>query len=299
MDTPLLSAQYYGDSGGSQVYYYWIQGVYPWGYGPLSNVAQVTTLSLGHNNVVSLNWQPLPGVTYVNVYRSTSATPPTGTSTLGIQKALATADGLVDNGLPTFSIVVGAAGPALMGADDEEKKIAESESEKINKEIDKLLEDYEKDMEEAEQVDLEAQERARKLDQLYKERFQLPVRLTDSQKEAKEARKDNFPQPHKKDAEKQTDQKLTKDERLMGSDKDKPEGDLVAAGPSRPTQAQLTGQGQPQGQPRPSGQPQAPGGKPVQQPHPYQTPPGQIPPGQGQGPTPPKPGTTAPNLPKK
>ena len=62
----VVTAQYYGDSGGSTQYWYWVQAVYNWGNGGLYGSQPVTVLSLAHNNVVSLNWTPQPTANYFN-----------------------------------------------------------------------------------------------------------------------------------------------------------------------------------------------------------------------------------------
>lgn len=113
-DTPLVTAQYYGDSGGSAVYYYWIQVKYATGDTALFQAvpAPITVMSLSHNNVVALNWTQMPFTVSVSVFRNTTNTPPTlGSSTsLCIAQNLSTANGLVDNGLPTFTMTPVASG---------------------------------------------------------------------------------------------------------------------------------------------------------------------------------------------
>ena len=220
----VLNAQYYGDSGGSTTYYYWVQAVYNWGNGGLSNVAPVTVLSLSHSNVVSLNWTPQPTAIYFSVFRNTSNTPPAaGAVTFCIANGYSTADGLVDNGLPTFTMTMLAAGPqaaltpeeakkqqadlekaqeeeakktpeqkaaeakaAQQKADAEQKKLdeeAKKEREEADKKTDKILKELEETQKAADEKLAKDQEKARKLNQLYNEKFQLPVRATGAQKE--------------------------------------------------------------------------------------------------------------------
>jgi len=240
MATPLekvfVTAQYYGDSGGSTQYWYWVQAIYPWGYGALSsNLATVTVLSLSHSNVVSLNWTPCPSASYYNVWRTTtSAAPTTGTSQC-IATGYPTADGLVDNGIAGFTIAVGTAGPTILdtnaqkaadekmkkeqeeeakmspaelqkkredqakkAAEDQKKKDEEAkkESDKAKKEQDELIKELDETQKAEDEKLKEDSDRAAKLNQLYNEKYQLPVRKTEAQKKADEAaKKEAEPQP--------------------------------------------------------------------------------------------------------
>lgn len=170
-DKPLLTANYVGDSGGSLIYYYWVQANFSWGKSPLSNPAQATVLGLGHNNVVGLNWTPMPGATSYDVLRNTTGTTPTGTQTVAIAQNYPTADGLVDNGLPAFSYTVSAGGTPASAAETEEK--AKQHQEKINKEIDQALKEFDKKKEKQEKEDSEQTEKATRLNQLYNEGVKL------------------------------------------------------------------------------------------------------------------------------
>lgn len=188
-DKPLVTAQYYGDSGGSTVYYYWVQANFSWGKSPLAGPASATVLSLSHNNVVSINWSPMPGATSYDVLRNTTGTTPTGTQTVAIATNLATADGLVDNGLPAFSYVVSAGGaPALMADAAEEEKKQKAAAEQLNKDIDAAIEKYEKEIKEEEKVDQKQADRAKKLYDLHEAgvRLELPSRPKTAAEQAKE-----------------------------------------------------------------------------------------------------------------
>lgn len=231
----ILTAQYYGDSGGSTTYYYWVQAVYNWGNGGLSNVAAATVLSLSHNNVVSLNWTPQPTSQYFNVFRNTSNTPPAAGAVTFCIAQISTADGLVDNGLPTFTITMLAAGPqeamtpeqaksaaaaaekaaaeeakktpeqkaaeasaAQKKADEEQKKIDEEikkSREEAEKKTDELLKELETTQKAADDLAAKDAERAAKLNRLYNERYQLGVRTTDAQKQA--TKEQEKPHAHK------------------------------------------------------------------------------------------------------
>lgn len=193
IEKPFVTAQYYGDSGGSTQYWYWVQAVYAMGFGPLStNTATVTVLSLSHSNVVSINWTPCTSAMYYNVWRTTTSAAPTAGTGQCIANGLATADGLVDNGIAAFTIAVGTP-PALLSAEEQKKQQAE---------VDKLIEEMEKKLEKDEEQAVADAQKAKKLDDLYRERFQLPVRLTDAQKteEARKRQAEETATQHKADA---------------------------------------------------------------------------------------------------
>lgn len=180
-----LTANYYGDSGGTQVYYYWVQPQYAWGWGNLSNGVQVTVLSLSHNNVVALNWSPaFTAMNYI-VYRNTTGTPPAAGAQTVIATNLATADGLVDNGLPTFTFTMVAPGPTMADVSPQqaeaEAKKASDEAKKKNDELIKELEETQKKADEQQAKDAE---QAAKLNKIYNEKYQLGVRETEAQKKA-------------------------------------------------------------------------------------------------------------------
>lgn len=189
---PVVTAQYYGDSGGVTQYWYWVQAVYPWGNSPLSSAATVTVLSLSHSNVVSINWTPpgpYGGAIYYNVWRTTtSAAPTTGTNQC-IAQALPTVDGLVDNGIVGFTIAVGAV-PTL-AAEAPSEADAKGAAERADKEAkaanDKLMKQLEEDAKKQEKLVQETSDQARILNQAYNEKFALPVRETEAQKNAREA----------------------------------------------------------------------------------------------------------------
>ena len=111
-DAPLFTATYYGESGGATTYYYWLQIKYPTGdTGPFAaSPVGIVTKGLSHNNVVALNWTAMPDAVSYSIYRNTSNSAPSiptsavPATALCIATMLPTADGLVDNGLPTFTI---------------------------------------------------------------------------------------------------------------------------------------------------------------------------------------------------
>lgn len=179
IEKPFVSVQYYGDSGGSTQYWYWVQAVYAMGFGPLSsNAASVTVLSLSHNNVVSVNWTPCTSAMYYNVWRTTTSAAPTAGTGQCIANGLSTADGLVDNGITAFTIAVGTP-PALLSA-EEQKKATEAEKKKV----DDLLKKLEEEQKKADEKQAEDEQRAKALDTLYMTKYQLPVRETDAQENA-------------------------------------------------------------------------------------------------------------------
>lgn len=189
IEKPIVTVQYYGDSGGSTQYWYWVQAVYAMGFGPLSsNVATVTVLSLSHSNVVSINWTPCNSAMYYNVWRTTTSAAPTAGTGQCIAQGYATCDGLVDNGLPTFTIAVGTP-PSLLQVPTPEQEKAEAE--KADKEAkaanDKLLKQLEEDSKKAAKIKEESSEQARILNQAYNERYAPTVRETEAQKNAREA----------------------------------------------------------------------------------------------------------------
>ena len=190
IEKPFVTAQYYGDSGGSTQYWYWVQAVYAMGFGPLStNLASVTVLSLSHSNVVSINWTPCSSAMYYNVWRTTTSSAPTAGTGQCIAQGLATADGLVDNGLPTFTIAVGTPPSLLAEGEAAAKKAEEADkkaAEESRKEADKLIAELEKTQKEDDEQAVKDAQRAKKLDDLYRENFAPGVRATDAQKKAAE-----------------------------------------------------------------------------------------------------------------
>lgn len=108
IERPIVSAQYYGDSGGSTQYWYWVQAGYALGYGNVSLTgAAVTVLSLSHANVVAVNWTPCATALFYHVWRTTTnAAPTTGTGQC-IAAFYPTANGLVDNGIVAFTQAAG------------------------------------------------------------------------------------------------------------------------------------------------------------------------------------------------
>lgn len=182
-----LTANYTGDSGGTVTNYYWVQAIYNWGNGGISNSAAVTGMAPSHNNVVSLNWTPQPTANCYHVWRTaTNVAPTTGVGQC-IAQGYATADGLVDNGIPAFTFAAGTAGPALF-EEQSQKQIegeAKKEADKAKKESDDLMKQL-AEVEAEEPKLLEDAERAHKLDRLYLERYQGGRRETEAQRVAKE-----------------------------------------------------------------------------------------------------------------
>ncbi len=75
-----------GNLGGSTTRYYWVQGIYPSGKGPLqrSNALASMPSSLDRNNFVYIEWNPSALALGYNVYYTTSTTAPTiGPSLIG------------------------------------------------------------------------------------------------------------------------------------------------------------------------------------------------------------------------
>lgn len=72
-------ARYFGSTGGSTTYVYWIQAVY---FNGRSTLGQSNTLSScsgpDHNNKILVEWNSMAGAIAYNVYRTTTTTPPTG-----------------------------------------------------------------------------------------------------------------------------------------------------------------------------------------------------------------------------
>lgn len=104
-----LTAEYFGDSGGSTNFYYWVQAIYPSGRANFAGPAHVVTpAALSKNNVVLVQWNPMPGAIMYDVLRTTSATPPTGTATNAIAIGK-TANSITDNGdaLVSYTVVAG------------------------------------------------------------------------------------------------------------------------------------------------------------------------------------------------
>lgn len=207
---PLVTVQYYGDSGGSTTYYYFVQTIYPWGRGPISAAAGATVLSLGHNNVVSVNWTPMPGATSYDVLRNTTGTQPSGTSNVAIATNLATADGLVDNGLPAFSYTVQVAtgGPLMVDPQAEQQK-AKADADKINKENDEALKKYEEEKKKQDEVDQKSVEKAKKANELYEAGIKLdtpshpktPAEQAASESKSESAAHKSSADAHKKEPE--------------------------------------------------------------------------------------------------
>lgn len=185
MDTPLLTARYYGDANGVTNYWYWIVGRYNWGIGPMSNGAPVTVLSLSNNNVVCLNWQPLPFVSTVDVLRTTTSAAPSGTSSVLIAGKITNLGGFTDTGLPTSSYTVVAAGPQMITPEDQ-KKQDEADQKKANEESEKAMEEFEKRKEEQAKIDQESIDKAAKANEYYNEATGFKAE-TAAQKQAREA----------------------------------------------------------------------------------------------------------------
>jgi len=78
-----LTARYFGDAGGTTARYYWIQGVYDTGAGPLAGPVSVTTpAALSNRNLVQVGWKPAPGAIGYKVYTSLASTTPSLQATL-------------------------------------------------------------------------------------------------------------------------------------------------------------------------------------------------------------------------
>ena len=94
-------ATYFGASGGSTAYYYYIQAIYASGRSLLSPSNLITTVaSLGGGNEILVQWNAMAGAIGYNVFRSTSTTLPTvGTNFL----ATVTANAFTDNGALTLA----------------------------------------------------------------------------------------------------------------------------------------------------------------------------------------------------
>lgn len=74
-----VNAQYRGQAGGSTARYYWVQPIYPYGRGAISNYSTVTTIAtLSAQDFVQVSWNSAPGAIGYDVLRTTSSTTPTG-----------------------------------------------------------------------------------------------------------------------------------------------------------------------------------------------------------------------------
>jgi len=135
IEKPFVSANYFGNQVGGTptTYYYWVQAVYALGFGPLSAAAQVTAPYLDRNNVISVNWTPCVTAMYYNVWRTTTASAPTTGAGQCIAQALATADGLVDNGITAFTLAVGTP-PSLLTAEEVDALVPSKKEEPTKKE---------------------------------------------------------------------------------------------------------------------------------------------------------------------
>lgn len=100
-----LIASYFGVSGGSNAYTYWVQAIYPSGKSILaaSNALSSTNGPDG-NNVIEVNWNAMFGAIGYNVYRTVTGTAPTVTGFL----ASVTYPGFSDKGQiqPSAALVV-------------------------------------------------------------------------------------------------------------------------------------------------------------------------------------------------
>lgn len=135
--SPQVTVYYFGDSGGSTQYYYWVQAAYTWGYGNISASALATVLSLSHSNVVQVNWNPMPFAVAYTIYRTTTNVAPTGTGAFAIAVDVPVhSGGFVDNGLPLITLTVPAGAVNITLADDAPKdRETETAPEKSAKEI--------------------------------------------------------------------------------------------------------------------------------------------------------------------
>ncbi len=94
-------ATYFGASGGTTDYYYWIQAIYPSGRSLLASSNLVTAVaSFSQSNLILVTWNAMAGAIGYNVYRTATSTSPTvGTNFM----ASVTSNSFTDNGALAIS----------------------------------------------------------------------------------------------------------------------------------------------------------------------------------------------------
>ena len=100
-----LMTNYFGNSGGTTAYYYWIQAIYPDGRSAFVAFPTVTALAaLDSNDIIQLKWNPVAGAIGFDIVRTSSSSAPSGTATIGVAVGISGSDtGYKDKGLALFS----------------------------------------------------------------------------------------------------------------------------------------------------------------------------------------------------